>query len=190
MSAYPEAWHGLVLTVMLTGCISPQEHLYLLDEEPPAEANPRQDRDTVLLGPVTVPPEVDRPQIVVKEEGNEVALNEQQRWAQPLKEALPQLLATELTRASSYRFVIASSATAGTPSARLAVDIEQFQVSRTRGATVAAHWLYRSSAGGSERNADAVGTARIDGSGYAGLVDALQRATIELAHQIARQLPP
>jgi uncharacterized protein len=185
-------WHSICLatTGVLACCASPPEHLYALDDEPLERVDARPYRDTLLLGPVRVPEEVDRPQIVVSDAGSEVSFNEQQRWAGPLKDAIPRLLATDLSRDSPYRFVTVSSGTAGSPKARVAVDIYRFEVSRTRGATVAARWLYVPQAQQAKQIAgDAVGTASIAQSGYAGLVDALQRATSDLAHQMAGQLP-
>jgi uncharacterized lipoprotein YmbA len=50
----------------------------------------------VGVGPVTVPAAVDRPQIVLRVDANRVALQEQSRWAEPLKESIPRVVASNL----------------------------------------------------------------------------------------------
>jgi hypothetical protein len=50
---------GVVL-IMLGGCASPREHLYILDNQPADAIDTPEIRITVLLGPVSVRSEVDR----------------------------------------------------------------------------------------------------------------------------------
>jgi uncharacterized lipoprotein YmbA len=101
---------------------------------------------------------------------------QQRRWAAPLKDMLPRLLAKELDRNQRhYRFAPISSGAVATPKARLAIDVTRFDVSRFAGATVSAHWVYRSSAPNSlpvEGNATA--SAAVSSGGYDELVDALR----------------
>ncbi len=188
-----------VLLATLSACTSPRERLYTL--QGPASAGVEASegvaggpvhRATVFLGPVSIPAEVDRPQLVERGGSYHDTLTEQDRWAVPLREALPRLLADELTRKSpERRFVPPSSGAIATPSARLAVDIQRFEGSRGDGVVVRAHWVYRSTVvpDSVPVEGDAEAHAAISGSGYEGFVDALRRATTEVADRIATALP-
>jgi hypothetical protein len=120
-----------------------------------------------------------------------LTLTEQDRWAVPLRDALPRLLADELTRKSpDRRFVPPSSGAIATPSARLAVDVQRFEGSRSDGVVVRAHWVYRSTVTDSiPVEGDAEAHAAVSERGYEGFVEALRRASIEVADRIATQLP-
>ncbi|HEY0340954.1 MAG TPA: PqiC family protein, partial [Steroidobacteraceae bacterium] len=168
--------------VTLVACTSPRERLYTLQGPVSLGAEVSggaEHRATVFLGPVSIPAEVDRPQLVERGGAYHVTLTEQDRWAVPLREALPRLLAEELTRKShDRRFVPPSSGAIATPSARLAVDIQRFEGSRSDGVVVRAHWVYRSTVADSVPvEGDAEAHAAISERGYEGFVDALRRAS-------------
>jgi uncharacterized protein len=184
-------WAALTLAMVLTGCSSPRERLYMLEGTATADLDAAgMRRGTVVLGPISIPPEFDRPQVALLE-GGRLAMSEQDRWALPLKQAIPRALADELTQRTHYRFVPPGSAAFESPAARLAVDVMRFEASRT-GAVVAAHWVWRpATAHGSPAiEGEASAHAELQGTGYAAVVDSLRRATADLADRIAAQLPP
>jgi uncharacterized lipoprotein YmbA len=53
---------------------------------------------SVAVAPVTLPEFVDRPQLVLSTDGSRVHVLEMHRWAEPLKSAIPRLLADNLSR--------------------------------------------------------------------------------------------
>jgi uncharacterized protein len=179
-----------VLFIASSGCASPREHLYILDNRSDEPISTPEVR-TVILGPISIPQEVDRPQIVVREGSSQILVTEQQRWAAPLKDSLPRLLATELDRSQpGYRFAPTSSGAVATPKARLAIDVTRFDVSRAAGATVSAHWVYRSSVQDSPPvEGNAIGQASVSSGDYTEIVEALRLASIQMAVHIAAQLP-
>lgn len=181
---------GLMM-LLLNACASPREHYYLLEQSAPERSIAIANRSTVLVGPIVIPAEIDRPQIVVRKGPHEVAFNEQERWAVSLKEALPRMIAAELSHhAKNTRFVPVASGVAATVKAQLAIDFVRFEVSYHAGATVALHWVYRVS----ELNlppleGDAVARLPVETQGIEGLVDALRRATTQVANTIGEHLP-
>jgi uncharacterized lipoprotein YmbA len=179
------------LSIALSGCASPREHLYVLDNQSADAISTPENRVTVLLGPIDIPQEVDRPQIVVRDGPSQILLIEQQRWAAPLKDSLPRLLAAELDRNQpDHRFVPTSSGAIATPKGKLAIDVTRFDVSAVAGATVSAHWVYRSLAQGSlPIEGNALGQAPVSSGNYSEYVEALRLATTQMAAQIAMQLP-
>lgn len=182
-------WPGLVL--LLNSCASPREHYYLLEQSIAADISVSANSSTVLIGPVVLPEEIDRPQIVVLSGPHEVLFNEQERWAVPLKEALPRMFASELTRdARNTRFVPSLSGVASDVKAHLAIDVLRLEVSRETGSSVKIHWVYRSSDGSrAALEGEAFAHASVETLGVEGLVDSLRRALTEVADSISKQLP-
>jgi uncharacterized protein len=182
----------LALVLILVGCSSPREHLYLLDSSAAEAMSNAQSplRPAVVLGPVSIPPELDRPQIMVFD-GGQLAMSEQDRWALPLKQAIPRALATQLTHRTVYRFVALGSAAIESPSARLAIDVSRFEASPAEGASVTVHWVWLpNGADARPIEGDVAAHSAVRNKDYAGLVEALREATAEVAAQIAGQLPP
>jgi uncharacterized lipoprotein YmbA len=73
-----------------------KERFYVLSASPMPAPAPGGLSYRVAVGPVTVPAAVDRPQIVLRVDANRVALQEQSRWAEPLKESIPRVVASNL----------------------------------------------------------------------------------------------
>jgi len=179
------------------GCASPRENLYTLESTPgeavkvaPAAAAPAVAVPTVVVGPVSIPQLVDRPQLVIHTGPSHVDIAEQERWAVPLKESLPRMLAGELGRlVPTVRFVEYSSAAINAPSARLSIEIRRFDVQAGSGATIEAHWIYRPSASGTRATeGDATIHEPITEAGYEGFVNSLRRACVGLARSMAERL--
>ena len=184
---------GLLGTLLvLSGCASPREHFYVLEPSAPESTTVLAKSATVLVGPVLIPLEIDRPQIVVRKGPYQIAFNEQVRWATPLKEALPRMVAFELSRNATTvaRFVPVARSGSSTATARLAIDFTRFELSFETGATVALHWAYQSSATiRPPVEGVAVADSPIKNRGIEGLLDALRCAIAEAADTLAKQLP-
>ena len=77
----------VIATLALAACAtSPPSRFYTLSG-PPAPAAPATTL-SIAVGPVAIPAVVDRPEIVVSVGENEVWLDEFNRWASPLAEAI------------------------------------------------------------------------------------------------------
>src|SRR6202043_41006 len=114
---------------------------------------------------------------------------EQERWAAPLKEQLPRLIAAELSRRiADRRFVSASSAAINSPSAHLLIDVSAVDMERASGVRLIAHWVYRPLSQTAPIEGDAAAHTEVTLGGYAGYVDALRRANVAIADDIAARL--
>src|SRR4029453_549757 len=93
-----------VALLVLSGCLgsTPPTQFYLLpprpsgDTAPPASAGPRD--LTLAVGPVTVPPYLDRPQIVTRTSRAKLALADFDQWAGPLADTIARVLDRKNTR--------------------------------------------------------------------------------------------
>lgn len=190
MSRPSRGFLGMASLFLLTACASPREHLYSLEDVSREAPIGVTDRATVVIERLSLPEEDDRPQLVVREGTYDIRISEQERWATPLKEALPRLLAAQLTRRiADRRFVPAASAAINTPSAHLFIDISNLDMARTTGVRVMAHWVYRPVLRDMVPvEGDTAAHTEITLDGYPGYVDALRRAGIAIADDIAARL--
>src|SRR5215813_4840355 len=89
----------LALTALVVGCASASERSHASDPAASGTAAGTQDPPIVIVGPVNIPQLVDRPQLVMRDTGFGVRILERERWATPLKESLPRVIAGDLARA-------------------------------------------------------------------------------------------
>jgi len=104
---------------------------------PAATGNPL----SIYVGPVAVPESVDRAPMVIQNSANQVDLSEEHRWAEPLKTAIPRVVAEHLMRLLGTPRVMSSRVgTSVDLDYRVALEVQRFDSSLTRGATVEVLW--------------------------------------------------
>jgi uncharacterized protein len=143
----------------------------------------------VVVGPVTLPELVDRPQLVVRVAPNRVAILESERWAEPLRSQIPRVIAEDLGRLLGSSRVASYLQRAGTESgSRVLLDIERFEASPGEAVSVEAVWSLRRAAGGTPL----IGRSRVReaaaGEGYDALVAAYGRALLAVSADLARAI--
>src|SRR5450432_3315565 len=77
------------------GCASPMARFYTLASTATTGDTPAA-RFSVMVGPVTIPASVDRPQFVVQVAPNRVDVDEFNRWAAPLNDSVARVIAGDL----------------------------------------------------------------------------------------------
>ena len=185
---FPASGIGLVIGIaLIAGCgNSPKQHYYTLSAPAvPAEEKPGF---TVAVGPVTVPEMVDRAQIVVRTSVHQVEVSELNRWAEPLKRSIPQVVAASLARELAPARVVVYSPGGGSADYRVRIDVERFESEPGKAATIAASWSVRRNAGGEARAGRSMVRESADGSGYETLVAAHSRALEGVSRDIADAL--
>ncbi len=184
------AWSFVCFAVaVLAGCGSPpKERFYTLSAAGiAAKATAAEARDHVVVGPVTLPEVVDRPQLVVRIGANEVAILEQHRWAEPLKSEIPRLIARTLSQLLGTSRVSAYPESASQEAGlRVAVDILRFDAAPGIEVTIEALWSVRRLPGGKPTMGKSVVREPIAGEGYDTVVAAYGRALATLSHDIAQ----
>lgn len=182
-------WAGIqvAVAVLLAACGStPKESFYTLSAPPPVEASATA-TISIVVGPVTVPEAVDRTPMVIRTGPNQVDIADLHRWAEPLKAAIPRVLAAHLARALGTARVTSSRQAGGAEADyRVAVEVSRFESSFTDGATLEAAWTIIGKAGTVRGRTVARETA--SPGDHAGIASAHSRALEKLAGDIANAM--
>jgi uncharacterized lipoprotein YmbA len=174
---------------LLSACslgTSPPERFFTLATEAPAAAPASANAAAylVIVGPVTIPEIIDRPQLVTSAGANRVEISEQARWAAPLKSEIPRVIADHLARQlEGARTATTDERGAGTPDYRVIVDVQRFDSSAT-GATIQASWTIRMKEGVAPLSGRSV-VSEPAGAGFDALVAAHSRALARVSGEIA-----
>lgn len=173
---------AIALCAALFGCATPlREQFYTLT--PPRSVTAPAAAAIVVIDPITLPADVDRPQLVVSSGEHEVRILEQQRWAAPLQNAIPRVIAARL-EAGGYRVVVYPEVAAITPHYRVNLAIQRFESTPGKQALVAARWNVRTVASGLVRSGQRVEIEPVASADYATLVAALSRALARIGDAV------
>jgi len=155
---------------------------------PPARPAPAQsDALSVHVGPVSVPDGVDRPQLVMRRDANQVAIEDTHRWAEPLKDAIPRVLSDALAAELSTPRVLTSRQSASLDfDYRVAIDVQHFE-STAAEASEDVIWTIRTRGNQPARVGRTVVTEPAAG-GFDALAAAHSRALARVAQDIARAI--
>lgn len=175
----------LAAAVLLTACASAPMHYYTL--LPSASAEPSSPVAALAFEvlPVSVPAQVDQPQLVVREGGQSVFLLESERWIAPLGDEVRGALSADLARALPGRDVGGMSSN-GKPVLQVRLDLRRFDSQPGSYALISGAWSVRLEHDGKHKVLACNSRIRESvGPGYDALVQGHQQALGELASQIA-----
>jgi uncharacterized lipoprotein YmbA len=171
------------VAALVVGCGStPASRFYTLNgtatPSPPA-AKPV----SVVVGPVTIPATVDRPQMVVSTGANQVELDEFNRWASPLQNDISRVVAENL---GALLGVPRVTQTLGVDSDfRVAIEVQRFESTPGDSAMFDAAWVVRRLKDGRSEAGRTTVREPAPQKGYDALVAAHSRAVGRLSTDIA-----
>lgn len=177
--------------ILVAGCMhSPPNNFYKL--APVAKASERCSISGTLppvaFASVTIPDLVDRPQLVLPDNGTQVRILETSRWAEPLKSTLPRLLAENLSRYLCSDNISAYPQHASIKAdCRIFVDFHCFE-STGKAVVVDASWSIRSNHNESMISGRTKITEAIEEIGIDGLVSAYSRSVAIVAIEIGKKI--
>ncbi|MEI6084713.1 MAG: PqiC family protein [Verrucomicrobiota bacterium] len=175
------AW--LIAVVSVTGCASSSSRFYTLSST--AKPTGATASYAVLVGPVTVPALVDRPQFTVQVATNRVALDEFNRWAAPLSESIARVITADLSVLLGTSHVATAPLANFESTYRVTVDIQRFESKPNEAAVIEAMWVVRRSAGGTARSGHTVAREATQGADSDALAAAHSRALAKVSADIA-----
>ena len=175
--------------VAAAGCASAPSRFYTLNSTAKGDGAPAASY-AVLVGPVSVPASVDRPQFAVQAAANRVELDEFNRWAAPLNETIARVVTGDLAVLLGTPRVATAPLANFDAAYRVTIDIQRFESVRGKamenGAVlVEAVWVVRNSTGGAARSGRTVAREPARGAGCDALAAAHSRALAKVSGDIA-----
>jgi hypothetical protein len=175
-----------LLAGLLGGCKSPPASFYTLSPDPSLTHSGTTRPVTMVIGPVTVPDIVDRPQIVTRVGDNEVALNEFARWAQPLKGDIARVVAADLAALlNSQQISVFDEASDPLTTWHVRLDVVGFESVPGRDVTVDVQWALRAPGKTRPVTGRSIAHEVISGAGFESIVAAHDRALASVSRDIA-----
>jgi len=191
MNALPRIG-AAALTVLAAACVgapAPRVQYFTLASPNPGVALPASASPSVFVGPVSVPSGVDRKEMVLDTGPNEVQISDDYRWAEPLREGIARVLAETLGRELGTSRVLYSRIAQGMPvDYRVSVEVQRFDSSLARGATVDASWSVSTTGGAPAKTGRTVAHEPDAAGDPAGLAAAHGRALQRVAGDIAKAI--
>jgi uncharacterized lipoprotein YmbA len=172
--------------ITLVGCASSKSEFYTLSAEAPRESVNRGSPVTVVVGAVTVPELVNRPQIVVRAGTNHVTIDEFARWAEPLKSQIPRVFVADLSQLLNSPRV--STLPIGGDAAaawRVRIDVQSFDASLGDTASVDVLWSVLPPGNAPPITGRTIASEPCAGAGYDAVVVAWSRALATVSRAIA-----
>lgn len=172
---------GLLLAA---GCATAPSRFYTL-QSTAAAAPAGSVATSVVVGPITVPGSVDRPEIVVQDSPNRVTLDEFNRWAAPVGESIARVVAGDLAAQLGTPRVATAPIANFEPAYRVTIDVQRFESAPGDSALLDAVWVVRRTDDGTTRSGRTVAREPVSGPGYDALAAAHSRALEKLSADVA-----
>ena len=173
------------LGMLIAGCVSsPESRFFTLN----ATMNHAVESSSlsVVVGPVSVPAAVDRPQIVVSTGPNQVRVDDYNRWASPLQSNISRVVADNLgSILGTPRVTVFPHAMGATADYQAAVEVQSFGSALGEAATLDAVWTVRRIKDGKLRVGRTTVREPASERGYDALAAAHSRAAARLSEDIA-----
>ncbi len=178
----------LGLAGLLAGCGSKEKFYRLGAADAPAVGGSGSGL-SVMIGPVSLPSYIDRPEVVFASGSNEFQVPADALWIGSLKENISRAVASELGQILRSRNVRSSLDGGFQPRYRVALEVKQFHGISGREAILDLSWRIQSGASGSILSRHS-GSFRepIVGDGYGPLVKAESRLLAQASQAIAASL--
>jgi hypothetical protein len=142
-------------------------------------------RFAVLVGPVSIPASVDRPEFVVQVAPNRVDVDEFNRWAAPLNESIARAVAGDLAALLGTPDVAVAPLTNFNAAYRVTLNVQRFDSIAGEAVLVEAVWAVHPTAGGETRSGRTVAREVVQGHGFEALAAAHSRALAQVSGDIA-----
>jgi uncharacterized protein len=173
------------LVVAAVGCgTSAQPKYYSLNSTAAPDGAPAVPLN-VMVGPVSIPAGVDRPEFVVQSDPNRVDVDEFNRWSAPLGDSIARVVAGDLAVLLGTPNVAIAPLANFVPAYRVTIDVQRFDSVPGQGATVEAVWVVRKDIGGETTSGRTVAHETVQGNGFEALAAAHSRALEKVSTDIA-----
>jgi uncharacterized protein len=175
---------AIILAVVAAGCTSAPSRFYTLNSTATG-AGATHSNFAVIVGPVSIPAEVDRPQFTVQVAPNRVAVDEFNRWAAPLSDNIARVVAGNLAVLLGTPRVAAIPAANFAVAYQVTINVQRFEMVPGKSVLVDAVWVVRPPAGGLAQSGRTVVNEPVSDESYDALAAAHSRALAKVSSAIA-----
>ena len=173
-----------LIAAVAAGCASsPATRFYTLSSTASADGAPAV-HGGILVGPVTIPAAVDRPEFVAQVAPNRVEIEDFDRWAAPLNDSIGRIVAGDLAVLLATPDVATAPFANFSPAYRVTIGVQRFESVPGDSALVEAIWAVRKSAGDDTRTGRTVAREAVQGKDFAALAAAHSRALAKVSADI------
>jgi uncharacterized protein len=170
---------------LIAGCVSTPESRFFTLNATMSRAVESSSL-SVVVGPVSVPAAVDRPQIVVSTSPNQVRVDDFNRWASPLQSNISRVVADNLgSILGTPRVTVFPQTLSTTADYQAAVEVQSFGSALGEAATLDAVWTVRRVKDGKLQVGRTTVREPASERGYDALAAAHSRAVARLSQDIA-----
>ena len=173
-----------LVAIVAAGCSTAPSRFYALDSTAVADGAPAA-HAAVMVGPVTVPAGVDRPEFVVQVAPNRDEVDEFNRWVAPLNDAIARAVAGNLVVLLGTPDVATETLANFIPDYRVTIDVQRFESIQGQAAILEAVWNVRKMVGGQTRSGRTVAREPVQGQGFDALAAAHSHAIAKMSAEIA-----
>ena len=182
----------VVGAMMLTACgRTPPAKFYVLQPVELSSPGRSLPRDVALaVGPVAIPADIDRAEIVTRDAGNEVSFSEYHRWAGPLAKSIASVMAQNIgTLLATDRVTPFTRENIFQPTHRVVVNINRYDSQLSKEFRLNATWSIKELKGSKLLLVqNSIIRESLASSTYEGLVAAQSKALAALSQKIAAAL--
>jgi uncharacterized lipoprotein YmbA len=179
---------------LLSACAAtPPTHFYTLESQnqsPVATTTAIAKKPLIGIGPLSLPPLLDRKQIITRTEDNSLQIAEFDQWASPLKDNILAVLSKNVAALQPNAMVRAYPWSAyGNSDYHVIVDITRFDTQLGQSVNLEASWAIME-----EKNHTIIGNGQIKiqqpliDAGYAGATQALSKLLGKFSQQLSQAL--
>jgi uncharacterized lipoprotein YmbA len=172
------------VAVVAAGCASAPSKFYTLNSTAKSDGAPAANY-SVIVGPVSVPAEVDRPQFTVQVAPNQVAVDEFNRWAAPLNNNIARVVAGNLSALLGTPRVSTLPLANFSPDFLVSLEVQRFESMPGKSVLVEVVWVVRKASGKVSLSGHTRATEPVSGDGFDALAAAHSRALTNVSADIA-----
>jgi uncharacterized lipoprotein YmbA len=173
-----------LIALAATGCRSATSRFYTLESTATPDAGPLASYG-IVVGPVSVPASVDRPEFVVQVAPNRIAVDEFNRWAAPLDDSIARTVAGDLAALLGTPRVATAPLANFDPAFRVTINVQRFDSVPGQEVLLEAVWVVRKAKGGATRSGRTVAREAVADKSFDALAAAHSRALATVSGDIA-----
>lgn len=175
----------------ITGCSrSPKVTFYTLDAVTKNESKPLNKQTHIVIGPITLPEIVDRPQLVLRTGANRIEILEEHRWAESLKSEIPRIMSENICSMLGLAGGVSSYLQNGGVDAeyRFWIDITRFEAIHGQRVNLSGVWSLQHIGDKSTKTVKFNLSEQLKSDSYDSIISAYDRVIYSLSEELAKEV--